>query len=84
VLLVGGVGIFVGIGAAAGMKNDNQQLNKGAVAAWSVVGAAALAGGTAWWVVGEKRRRHQSERSEVTTDTAIRVSPSGIDLRLRF
>jgi hypothetical protein len=84
VLLVGGAGIFVGIGAAAGMKNDNQQLNKGAVAAWSVVGAAALAGGTAWWVVGEKRRRHQSERSEVTTDTAIRVSPSGIDLRLRF
>ena len=83
VLLVGGVGIFVGIGAAAGMKNDNQQLNKGAVAVWSVVGAAALAGGTAWWVVGETRRR-QSERSGATTDTAIRVSPSGIDLRLRF
>jgi len=82
-LLVGGVGIFVGIGAAAGMKNDNQQLNKGAVAVWSVVGAAALAGGTAWWVVGETRRR-QSERSGATTDTAIRVSPSGIDLRLRF
>jgi len=84
VLWAGGVGIFVGIGAAAGMKNENQQLNKGAVAAWSVVGAAAFAGGTAWWVVGEKRRRSQSERSGAATDTAIRVSPSGIDLRLRF
>ncbi|MDH3485373.1 MAG: hypothetical protein OEM16_14200, partial [Myxococcales bacterium] len=82
-LWVGGAGAFVGIGVAAGVKDDTQQLNKGAVAAWSVIGAAALAGGTAWWVVGEKRRR-RNDRSEATPHTAIRVSPRGFDLRLRF
>lgn len=84
VLLAGGVGIFVGIGVAAGTKNEGQQLNKGAAAAWSVVGAAALAGGTAWWVVGDKRRRLQSKPTEAATATTIRVSPGGIDFRLRF
>ncbi|MDH3726462.1 MAG: hypothetical protein OER77_02940 [Myxococcales bacterium] len=84
VLWVGGAGVFVGIGAAAGVKDETQQLNKGAVAAWSVIGAAALAGGTAWWVVGERRRRRHGERSAPTPHTAIRVSPRGFDLRLRF
>ena len=84
VLWAGGAGVFVGIGAAAGMKDETEQLNKGAVAAWSVIGAAALAGGTAWWVVGQKRRQRQGERTEAALDTAIRVSHRGFDLRLRF
>ncbi|MDH3625461.1 MAG: hypothetical protein OES69_13045 [Myxococcales bacterium] len=83
-LWAGGAVAFVGIGAAAGMKDETQELNKGAVVAWSVVGAAALAGGTAWWVLGDKRRRRQAERTAATSNTAIRVSPRGFDLRLRF
>jgi hypothetical protein len=83
VLIVGGVGVFVGVGVAAGIKSDSQQLNTAAVAAWSAVGAAAVGGGVAWWVVGEKRRRRKAE-STTTLAPAIGFRPSGIDLRLRF
>lgn len=83
VLLAGGAAIFIGVGVRAGIRDSAQQLNKGAVAAWTVVGAAGLAGGTAWWIVGAKRRRGPGARSG-SADTAIRVSPSGFDLRLRF
>lgn len=84
VLWAGGAAVFVGIGAAAGMKDQTQQLNTGAVAAWSVIGVAALAGGTAWWVVGKKRRPRRAERAGAALSPAIRVSPRGFDLRLRF
>jgi len=83
VLIVGGVGVFVGVGVAAGIKSDSQQLNTAAVAAWSAVGAAAIGGGIAWWVVGEKRRRRKAELT-ATLAPAIGFRPSGIDLRLRF
>ena len=83
VLIVGGVGVFVGVGVAAGIKSDSQQLNTAAVAAWSAVGAAAIGGGVAWWVVGEKRRRQKAEHG-ATLAPAIGFRPSGIDLRLRF
>ena len=39
------------------------------------VGAAAIGGGIAWWVVGAKRRRPAP---------TIALRPTGIDLRLRF
>ena len=82
VLIAGGAAAFIAIGVAAGVKNDSQQLNRGAVAAWSVVGAAAIAGGVAWLVVGNKRRRRRAEQAGALPELAI--YPTGFDLRLRF
>ena len=83
ILIAGGAAAFVAVGVAAGIRNDTQQLNTGAVAAWSAIGAAAIAGGVAWWVVGEKRRRREAE-STTSLAPAIAFRPTGIDLRLRF
>jgi hypothetical protein len=82
VLIAAGAAAFVAVGVAAGIRNDTQQLNTGAVAAWSAIGAAAIAGGIAWWVVGEKRRREPESTTAVVPAIAFR--PTGIDLRLRF
>jgi hypothetical protein len=73
-LITAGAAAFVAIGVGAATKSDTQQLDTTAVAAWSAVGAAAIAGGIAWWVVGSKRRRAP----------AVSLRPTGIDLRLRF
>jgi len=83
ILIAGGAGALIAVGVAAGIRNDTQQLNTGAVAAWSAIGAAAIAGGIAWWVVGEKRRRPRAESTKPLAP-AIAFSPTGIDLRLRF
>lgn len=83
ILIAGGAAAFVGIGVAAGTRSDTQQLNTSAVAAWSVVGAAAIAGGITWWVVGAKRRREKSESAAALAPT-LAFRPTGIDLRLRF
>jgi len=83
VLIAGGAAAFVAVGVAAGIRNDTQQLNTGAAAAWSVVGATAIAGGIVWWVVGEKRRRQRAESTGALAPT-IAFHPTGIDLRLRF
>ena len=83
ILIAGGAAAFVAVGVAAGIRNDTQQLNAGAVAAWSAIGAAAIAGGIAWWVVGEKQRRRKAE-STTPIAPAIAFRPTGIDLRLRF
>ena len=83
ILLAGGVAAFVAVGVAAGVQNDSQQLNTGAVAAWSAIGAAAIAGGIAWWVVGDKRRNRKAESSGALAP-AIALRPTGIDLWLRF
>jgi hypothetical protein len=98
VLLLGaGVGAFAAIGVAAGIKEDHQQLDRATIGAWSAIGAAAIAGGVAWWVVGERRRRpaRASAQSEggtqqlpaalrETRSAAIGLHPTRIDLRLRF
>ena len=83
VLIAGGAAAVIAVGVAAGIKDDTQQLNSGAVAAWSAVGAAAIAGGIAWWVVGEKRRQRKTEPTSALAPT-IAFHPTGIDLRLRF
>jgi len=83
ILIAGGAAAFVAVGVAAGIRNDTQQLNTGAVAAWSAIGAAAIAGGIAWWVIGEKRRRREA-KSTTALVPAIAFRPTGIDLRLRF
>ena len=83
ILIAGGAAALVAVGVAAGIRNDTQQLNTGAVAAWSAIGAAAIAGGIAWWVVGEKRRRREA-KSTTALVPAIAFRPTGIDLRLRF
>lgn len=75
VLLAGGAAAFIALGVGAATKGEHQQLNTAAVAAWSAVGAAAIAGGIAWWVVGAKRRRGAP---------SVALYPSGFDLRLRF
>jgi hypothetical protein len=73
-LLAGGAAAFIAIGVGAATKRDDQQLNRAAVATWSALGSAAIAGGIAWWVVGAKRRRAPK----------MTLRPGGIDLRLRF
>ena len=83
ILIAGGAAAFVSIGVAAGTKNDTQQLNTSAVAAWSAVGAAAIAGGITWWVVGAKRRRERPATATTPSPT-LAFRPTGIDLRLRF
>ncbi len=75
ILLTGGAAAFVAIGVGAATKGAGEQLNTAAVAGWSAVGAAALAGGMAWWVVGAKRRRQAP---------TITLHPTGVDLSLRF
>jgi hypothetical protein len=74
-LLTGGAAAFVAVGVGAATKGAGEQLNTAAVAGWSGVGAAALAGGIAWWVVGAKRRRQAP---------TITLHPGGVDLSLRF
>lgn len=82
ILIVGGAAAIVAVGVGAGIKSDTQQLNTTAVAVWSAVGAAAIAGGVAWWVVGDKRRRRAESTGALAPTIAFR--PTGIDLRLRF
>ena len=83
ILIAGGAAAVVAVGAAAGIRNDTQQLNSGAVAAWSAIGAAAIAGGITWWVIGDKRRQQKAESASTVTPS-IAFHPTGIDLRLRF
>lgn len=83
ILITGGAAAFVVIGVAAGVREDSQQLDGAAVAAWSTIGAAAIAGGIAWWVVGEKRRGKRPKSSS-TTGPAVCLRPTGFDLKLRF
>ena len=83
ILIVGGVAAIVAVGVGAGVKSDTQQLNTAAVGAWSAIGAAAIAGGITWWVIGEKRRRQRAGRAN-SLAPAIAFQPAGIDLRLRF
>lgn len=81
ILIAGGAAAFIAIGVGAASKSESQQLNTGAVAAWSLIGAAALAGGIAWWVVGSKRRRRDAALASGAT---LALRPTGVDLRLRF
>jgi hypothetical protein len=83
ILIAGGAAAVIAVGVAAGIRNDTQQLNSSAVAAWSAIGAAAIAGGIAWWVVGERRRQRKAEPTSALAPT-IAFHPTGIDLRLRF
>jgi len=83
ILIAGGAAAIVAVGVAAGIRSDTQQLNTAAVATWSAIGAAAIAGGIAWWVIGEKRRRQKAESAGTLAPT-IAFRPTGIDLRLRF
>lgn len=73
-LLAGGAAAFIAIGVGAATKREDQQVNRAAVATWSALGSAAIAGSIAWWVVGAKRRRAPK----------LTLRPAGIDLRLRF
>lgn len=81
-LLAVGMGSFVAVGVAAGVKGEDQQLNGAAVGAWSAIGAAAIAGGLTWWLVGE-RRRADLETGPVRR-AAVGLHPTRIDLRLWF
>ncbi len=83
ILITAGAAAFVAVGVAAGVQRDGQQLNGAAVGAWSAIGAAAIAGGIAWWVVGQKRR-HSEGASRRTRGAALGFQPTRIDLRLRF
>jgi hypothetical protein len=83
ILIAGGAAAVVAVGVAAGIRSDTQQLNTAAVATWSAIGAAAIAGGIAWWVIGEKRRRQKAESAGTLAPT-MAFRPTGIDLRLRF
>ena len=75
VLLAAGAAAFIAVGDGAATKGDHQQLNSAAVGVWSAVGAAAMAGGITWWVVGAKRRQRAP---------TLALHPRGVDLRLRF
>lgn len=83
ILIAGGTAAVVAVGVAAGIRTDTQQINTPVAATWSAIGAAAIAGGVAWWVVGERRRRKKTRARGPSTPT-MAVHPTGIDLRLRF
>ena len=80
--MAAGASAFVAIGVAAGIKSDSQQLNGTAVLGWSVVGAAAIAGGAAWLVTGKKNRRARASQAGALPELGL--GPTGFDLRLRF
>ncbi|NOQ84876.1 MAG: hypothetical protein GQ551_12780, partial [Myxococcales bacterium] len=44
ILIAGGAAAIVTVGVAAGIRSDTQQFNTAAVATWSAIGAAAIAG----------------------------------------
>jgi hypothetical protein len=83
ILIAGGAAAVVAVAVAAGIRTDTQELNTAAAGAWLAIGAAAIGGGIAWWVVGEKRRRTKTQPSGALPLT-MAVHPTGIDLRLRF
>jgi hypothetical protein len=83
VILIGaGTAGLIAVGVSAATRSDNQQVNTAAVAAWSAVGTAAIAGGIAWWVVGAKRRRGPQGARRKAPKMAL--GPTSVDLRLRF
>ena len=85
-LIVGGVSaaLVVGIKAAqtgcierqAGICVAEEKLNTGAAIALSAIGAAAIGGGIAWWVVGAKRRKEKQMN--------LAISPSQVHFRLQY
>lgn len=87
VLLAAGAGLVTaaGVGVArkgcarrdAGGCAQRRVVNTGTVAAVGALGAAALAGGITWWVVGKNKRR---ERKQV----AVGISPSRVEFRLAY
>jgi hypothetical protein len=83
VLVAGGAAAFIAIGVGAATKNADQQMNTSAVAVWAALGAAAIGGGVAWWVVGQKRQR-KTHGSAGALVPELALFPSKIDLRLRF
>jgi hypothetical protein len=82
-LIVGGAAALMAVGVAAAVKTESQQLNGATVGAWSGIGAAAIGGGIAWWVVGARRRKPEDEPGAFR-GPAVTLHGSGIDLRLRF
>jgi large exoprotein involved in heme utilization and adhesion len=83
VLILGGAASLIAVGVAAAMKTEGQQLNGAAAGAWSAIGAAAIGGGIAWWVVGARRRKPVDPQN-ASREPAVALHGSGIDLRLRF
>ncbi|MGB5811811.1 MAG: hypothetical protein WBG86_14835 [Polyangiales bacterium] len=79
-LWAGGAATLLSVGLVTGLRNDDQSIRPGALAAWVLVGVGAVGGGTAWWVVG----KHRARREPSTSHATIRVSPRGFDLRVRF
>ena len=80
VLWVGGAVVFTAVGGVAATRSDSERINGGALAGWFILGGSAIAGGTAWWVVGTRRRERRTDGA----GTEVRVSPRGFDLRVRF
>lgn len=78
VLWIGGAATVVAVGVSAAMRDETQTINGGALAGWILLGGSAIAGGSAWWVVGRRKR------GPGTAETAVHVSPRGFDLRVRF
>jgi hypothetical protein len=83
VLILGGAASLIAVGVAAAVKTEGQQLDGAAAGAWSAIGAAAIGGGIAWWVVGARRRKPVDPQN-ASREPAVALHGSGIDLRLRF
>ena len=72
-----GVGAVGAIGIASAIKGNNEKLNTAGAAAWGALGAAAIGGGIAWWVIGKKNR---NEPKALT----IQVSPTHLIVKGKF
>ena len=95
-LIAAGAGMGVAVGIAAAQDGcserrgdqcvERTELNRTVAIALSAVGAAAVAGGVAWWVIGAKRRKRASKdtKGPAASTTRVGVSPTGVHFRMQY
>lgn len=88
-LIAGGLGTLIAVGVKAAQQGctlsvaevcvEQRELRTAGVAAASALAAGAILGGTAWWVVGSKRRRQGARKH-----ASLGIGKSQVHFRLDY